>query len=114
VATAGTSSSWGIKGGKCDGARVLFSSGDPMDMTYTVPPSGSITVRVAWSREADVGQVCVTPDCTCAVICYTSHASGAHLHPLAHPHFHMWRVISSVCMTLISSICMALAFVVFA
>ena len=73
VATAGTSSSWGIKGGKCDGARDLFSSGAPMSTTYTVPASGSVTVRVAWAKVN--GQVSVTPHCTCAVTCSTTTAA---------------------------------------
>ena len=117
VATAGTNSLWGIKGGKCGGARVDYPA-EPMDTTYTVPASGSVTVRVAWAKA--YGQVSVTSDCTCAVTCSTTTASAPTHHPPAapiftrHPHLHMWRVISSICMAVISSICVALAFAVFA
>ena len=118
VTTAGTNSLWGIiKGGKCGGARVDYPA-EPMDTTYTVPASGSVTVRVAWAKA--YGQVSVTSDCTCAVTCSTTTASAPTHHPPAapiftrHPHLHMWRVISSICMAVISSICVALAFAVFA
>ncbi len=85
VATAGTSSSWGIlKGGKCVGARV-DSPAEPMSTTYTVPASGSVTVRVAWAKAK--GQVSVTPHCTCAVTCSTT-ASAPTPHPPALPSSH--------------------------
>ena len=119
VASAGTSSSWGIKGGTCDGARVDYPA-EPMSTTYTVPASGSVTVRVAWAKAN--GQVSVTLDCTCAVTCSTTTASAPTPHPPAAPTFTrqrtristLWRMISSICMAVISSICMALAFAVFA
>jgi hypothetical protein len=87
VATAGTSSSWGIKGGICEGATRVVSTpgGDPMDMTYTVPASGSVTVRVAWAKAN--GQVSVTPDCTCAVTCSTTTAGAPTPHTPAAPIF---------------------------
>ena len=89
VATAGTSSSWGIKGGKCEGAtRAVNSPAEPMDRfltTYTVPASGSVTVRVAWAKIS--GPVSVTSDCTCAVTCSTTTASAPTPHTPAVPIF---------------------------
>jgi hypothetical protein len=97
VATAGTSSSWGIEGGICEGATRVVSTpgGDPMDMTYTVPASGSVTVRVAWAKAN--GQVSVTPDCTCAVTCSTTTASAPTPHTPAALFFTHQRTRISTC-----------------
>lgn len=69
VASAGTGN-WGITGGECDKQRTndafIYAS-----KIYTVPKSGSVTVRATWATGYG-SAVMVTPDCT-----YTVQATSA-------------------------------------
>ena len=56
IASAGTGS-WGIQGGKCSMQR----QDNPASNTYTVPASGTVTVRVAGA--SGYGPVSVSPNC---------------------------------------------------
>ncbi len=57
VATAGTGS-WGIQSGECKNLRVYNSGAN----TYTVPPSGEVTIRASWST-GESNKIYVSPDC---------------------------------------------------
>ena len=57
VATAGTGS-WGIQSGKCNNLRVYNS----VSSSYTVPPSGMVTIRAAWSTGERI-KISISPDC---------------------------------------------------
>ena len=56
-ATAGTGS-WGIQSGKCNNLRVYNSVAN----SYTVPPSGKVTIRAAWSTGERI-KISISPDC---------------------------------------------------
>jgi hypothetical protein len=71
VATAGYGS-WGIQSGKCNNLRVYNSGGN----SYTVPPSGEVTIRASWST-GERNKINVSPDCR-----YTITGTGA---PAAAP-----------------------------
>ena len=60
IASAGTGN-WGITGGECDKQRT-----DDASKSYTVPKSGSVTVRATWATGYG-SAVMVTPDCTYTV-----------------------------------------------
>ncbi len=57
VATAGTGS-WGIQSGECKNLRVYNAGAN----SYTVPPSGEVTIRAAWST-GQSNKVNISPDC---------------------------------------------------
>ena len=57
VATAGTGS-WGIQSGECKNLRVYNAGAN----SYTVPPSGEVTIRASWST-GERNKINVSPDC---------------------------------------------------
>ena len=57
VASAGTSTLWGLVGGTCSKQRRYNTV-----PSYTVPPSGTVTLRVAWA--ASESTVSTSQDCT--------------------------------------------------
>ncbi len=77
IASAGTGS-WGIQGGKCSMQRQDNTDSN----TYTVPASGTVTVRVAAGNP-----VRVSPDCTYQVIAASTPSSPPQHHssPPASP-----------------------------
>jgi hypothetical protein len=60
VASAGTSTAWGLGGSTCSKQRNYNSV-----PSYTVPPSGTVTLRVAWA--ASQSTVSTSNDCTYTV-----------------------------------------------
>ena len=60
VASAGTSTAWGLGGSTCSKQRKYNSV-----PSYTVPPSGTVTLRVAWA--ASESTVSTSQDCTYTV-----------------------------------------------
>ena len=60
VASAGTSTLWGLVGGTCSKQRRYNTV-----PSYTVPPSGTVTLRVAWATSEST--VSTSPDCTYTV-----------------------------------------------
>jgi hypothetical protein len=60
VASAGTSTAWGLGGGTCSKQRKYNSV-----PSYAVPPSGTVTLRVAWA--AIESTVYTSNDCTYTV-----------------------------------------------
>ena len=60
VASAGTSTAWGLGGSTCSKQRKYNSV-----PSYTVPPSGTVTLRVAWA--ASKSTVSTSDDCTYTV-----------------------------------------------
>ena len=69
IASAGTGS-WGIQGGKCKMQRQDNSASN----TYTVPASGTVTVRVAGALSK--GQVRVSPNCEYTVTSASTPSSS--------------------------------------
>ena len=61
VASAGTGA-WGLSSGLCSNQRRQQTTAG----TYTVPASGTVTLRVSWATSES--QVYYTPDCTYSVI----------------------------------------------
>jgi hypothetical protein len=60
VASAGTSTAWGLGGSTCSKQRKYNTV-----PSYTVPPSGTVTLRVAWA--ASESTVWTSQDCTYTV-----------------------------------------------
>jgi len=60
VASAGTSTAWGLGGGTCSKQRKYNSV-----PSYTVPPSGTVTLRVAWAGSRST--ISTSQDCTYTV-----------------------------------------------
>jgi hypothetical protein len=57
IATAPTGA-WGIQSGECKNLRVYDSGSN----SYTVPPSGEVTIRASWST-GESNKINVSPDC---------------------------------------------------
>jgi hypothetical protein len=57
IATAPTGA-WGIQSGECKNLRVYDSGSN----SYTVPPSGEVTIRASWST-GERNKINVSPDC---------------------------------------------------
>ena len=61
VASAGPSAVWGLAGGTCSKQRRY----NAVPSSYTVPPSGTVILRVAWA--ASESTVSTSEDCTYTV-----------------------------------------------
>jgi len=80
TASAGKNVIWGIAGGDCTGERDVNS----VDKTYTVPTSGTVTLRVVWAT-GSAGPVYVSPDCSytvatssvCDKLIFSEYAEGS-------------------------------------
>ena len=61
VASEGMSTAWGLEGSECSSKQRKYNSVP----SYTVPPSGTVTLRVAWA--ASRSTVSTSQDCTYTV-----------------------------------------------
>ena len=71
IASDGNGTSWGITDGTCDKQRIVNDKGK----TYTVPATGTVTVRTSWADSG--GQVTVSPDCKYTVVTPSSAHGSA-------------------------------------
>lgn len=96
VATAGTGS-WGIQSGKCKNMRVYNSVGN----SYTVPPSGKVTIRAAWSTGERI-KISISPDCKCTV---TGGPPTTNVKSTAATKFATWSTSLAALIMAVTAIC---------